>query len=384
LGNLTNLERLRFRDNPFLTGTLPQSLTNLTNLKQLLFQDTWLCAPSDAAFQAWFRDIEETSGPTCTKIVTSGNMEILRVSQIWRRTDTGSKEYPAWSPDGNSIAHNITVRPLDPRREFAYQDIDVLHVGVFIHSPSFRRPVNPLYPRPSNAWSPTWSPDSRFIAYVSDYDISDYDSTTPPIFNYDIYVTNLFNFIRNQRRLTNNPAADTLPAWSPDGPSIAFVSNRDGNDEIYVMNAEDGTNLRNLTNNPAADTFPAWSPDGRFIAFTSWRNGNAEIYVMNADGSNQRRLTYHSGPDLYPTWSPDGRFIAFNHSDFDNLLFSDIYVINADGTNLRNLTNEPRPYEYLSWSPDGRHIAFSSIFRGRDLNLYQDLGMVRLSVRWRR
>ena len=74
---------------------------------------------------------------------------------------------------------------------------------------------------------------------------------------------------------------------------IAFVSTRDGNHEIYVMNA-DGTNLINLTNHPtAADQHPSWSPDGRKIAFHSYRDGNSEIYVMNADGANPIRLTNH-------------------------------------------------------------------------------------------
>ena len=71
---------------------------------------------------------------------------------------------------------------------------------------------------------------------------------------------------------------------------IAFHSNRDGNNEIYIMDA-DGKNLRNITNNPAGDWFPAWSPDGQRIAFISKRDGEGDIYVMDADGKNQRNLT---------------------------------------------------------------------------------------------
>jgi len=91
---------------------------------------------------------------------------------------------------------------------------------------------------------------------------------------------------------------------SPDGTRIAFQSNRDGNYEIYVMDA-DGSNQTNLTNNPADDMFPVWSPDGTKIAFMSNRDGNWEIYVMNADGSNQTNLTNNIGDDMYPMWSPD-------------------------------------------------------------------------------
>ena len=93
-----------------------------------------------------------------------------------------------------------------------------------------------------------------------------------------------------QVRLTTNVAEDTEPSWSPDGTTIAFTSERDGKGEIYSMDA-DGTGQTNLTNNVAVDSWPAWSPDGTKIAFTSQRDGNGEIYSMNADGSHQVRLT---------------------------------------------------------------------------------------------
>ena len=87
---------------------------------------------------------------------------------------------------------------------------------------------------------------------------------------------------------------------------IAFASNRDGNYEIYVMDA-DGANLQRLTNNPHGDSSPSWSPDGKQIAFTSKRDGHVingiptdEIYVMDADGGNPQNLTNHPNNDLLP------------------------------------------------------------------------------------
>src|SRR2546427_1899009 len=115
-----------------------------------------------------------------------------------------------------------------------------------------------------------------------------------------------------------------------------FMSNRDGNSEIYVTNA-DGRVLLNLTNNAAFDYGGAWSPDGQRIAFNSSRDGNNEIYVMNADGSAPTRLTNNGGTSngaTVPIWSPDGQKIAFQfvHVEGGILLDIHIYVMNADGS----------------------------------------------------
>ncbi len=178
--------------------------------------------------------------------------------------------------------------------------------------------------------------------------------------NDEIYVMNPDG--SEQVRLTNNAAADNSPVWSPDGARIAFYSNRDGNNEIYVMNA-DGANQVRLTNNAAADDLPVWSPNGGRIAFLSNRDGNLEIYVMNADGGNQVRLTNNATLDDLPAWSPDGNRIAFLSNRDGNL---EIYVMNADGTNQVRLTNNAAADNFPVWSPDGAKIAFSS---DRDGNL---------------
>ena len=168
----------------------------------------------------------------------------------------------------------------------------------------------------------------------------------------------------NPRNLTNNPASDSSPAWSPDGQRIVFVSYRDGakNSEIYVMDA-DGNNPRNLTNNPASDESPSWSPDGQRIAFVSNRDGakNFEIYVMDANGNNPRRLTNNFGAKIgkigngNPAWSPDGQRIAFASGRDGN---SEIYVIDdADGNNSRNLTNHPAPDYQPDWFNAGYPVS---------------------------
>src|SRR5439155_903234 len=128
-------------------------------------------------------------------------------------------------------------------------------------------------------------------------------------------------------------ATVAITAIAADG-QIAFISDRDGNREIYLMRA-DGTGLVNLTNNPAEDEWPVWSPDGSKIAFITTRDGNPQIYVVNADGSGSTRITSNPWQYFTPVWSPDGTKIAFSGYDGS----SQIYVVNADGSNVTRLTS---------------------------------------------
>ena len=118
--------------------------------------------------------------------------------------------------------------------------------------------------------------------------------------NFEIYVMDADG--KNEQRLTDNLSHEWSPSWSPDGERIVFNSRRDGNRDIYVMDA-DGKNQRRLTRNPAHDLYPSWSPDGKRIVFVSDRDGNYEIYVINADGARQvRRRTKDGSDDTDPAW----------------------------------------------------------------------------------
>jgi Tol biopolymer transport system component len=161
-------------------------------------------------------------------------------------------------------------------------------------------------------------------------------------------------------------------AWSPDSRTIVFHSTRDGNFEIYVMNA-DGSEQRRLTRNPWADFWPAFSTDGTEIAFTSDREGwvsspsRNQIYLMNRDGTNVRQLTDESYQDddplaassnnLYPLFHPDG-WIAFL-SDRGNG-WHEIYAVERDGSNARRLTYDRRNHFNPFFSPDGTMIFFDA------------------------
>jgi dipeptidyl aminopeptidase/acylaminoacyl peptidase len=177
--------------------------------------------------------------------------------------------------------------------------------------------------------------------------------------NAEIYVMDANG--ANQRRLTSNAAKDDEPAWSPGGTRLAFTSTRDGREEIYAMDA-DGANQTRLTSNTTWDLEPDWSPDGTRLAFTSYRDGNAEIYVMDANGANQRRLTSNAAVDHESAWSPDGTRLAFT-STRDG--YEEIFVMDANGANQRRLTSTTAPNDEPAWSPDGTRLAFTS---RRDLN----------------
>ena len=223
---------------------------------------------------------------------------------------------------------------------------------------------------PANDHSPSWSPDGKRIAFVSNR-----DGHVHPIHRFptsEIYVMDADG--GNPQNLTNDPHDDRDPSWSPDGNRIAFMSRRDGNSEIYVMDA-DGGNPQNLTNNADPnghpnDEDPSWSPDGAHIVFRARRKGHVvhnldttyEVYVMDADGGNEQRLTNNRNNELAPVWSPDGSRIAFmsdRKGEGDAANF-DIYMMDADGGNQQKLTNNRAWDGSPSWSPDGERIAFVS------------------------
>lgn len=163
------------------------------------------------------------------------------------------------------------------------------------------------------------------------------------------------------------PFTPTPTPGSNDTGRVTFVSGRDGNSEIYVMNANGSVPTR-LTNNTATDFNPRWSPDGTKIVFYSNRDGNDEIYVMNADGSGQTRLTTDSHDDRYPTWSPDGQQIVFSTDRVGVLL--QIWVMQANGNGQKMLTPTGNTSIEPDWSPDSTKIVYAH-YTGRSWDIYQ-------------
>jgi len=220
--------------------------------------------------------------------------------------------------------------------------------------------------------------------------------------NNDIYLLTAAGL----QRLTNDPASDEFPRWSPDGRSIAFSSNRGGTYQIYVMDA-DGQNVRRVTSGETDAVEEGWYPDGKRIAFTTQRkktfgrsyrlqttdlssgkttpllpgfSGSTALPDFSPDGlllaftgartmgwdafladlqTGEIRPLSSGGKACRPRFSPDGKRIAYVSSTADHK--GDVWLVNPDGSGREQLTDRPDTYDYFpAWSPDGKWIVFAS------------------------
>jgi len=193
-------------------------------------------------------------------------------------------------------------------------------------------------------WFPAYSPNATFIAFQGENGEQFGDIfRIPPSGGGETLLT------------PNTPRNDDIePAVSPDNTRIAFSSDRNGNPNIYTMNASDGSDVRQLTTDAGADVEPAYTPDGH-IVYLAKRDSGSGFFIMNADGSNQQRLTTSTAIDEFPAVSPSGDRIAFDsnrNGDFQ------IFTMRLDGSDVRQFSNVLGMHP--TYSPDGQWIAFSS------------------------
>jgi len=217
---------------------------------------------------------------------------------------------------------------------------------------------------------PCWSPCGKKIAFTAEKDG-----------NRDIYYMDADG--SNIIRLTTHPDGDVNPAWSPDGSMIAFNSGRNGSSQIWRTNVTEGdgkntwgynlTQLTEDTPHKRVNNFHAWSPNGLWLAFEADRDrDDPEIYLANAvDGTNQQRLTFTRALDEVPEWSPDSKQIIFS-SDMHGEPQSgnyDIYIMDIDGSNQKRLTITDEQASNPSMSPDGTKIVYD-LSKGRESEIY--------------
>lgn len=225
--------------------------------------------------------------------------------------------------------------------------VAALVIGLILYSQDHLRSLNPK-PKKNNSRNTIQPQPYDFskltgrILFQSDRDGDD-----------EIYVMNPDGTEIIQ--LTHNRAFDGYPVWSLDGKRIVFESNRDGRFQIYIMD-KDGNNTAKITNNRHNNRYPCWSPDGKWIAYQSQRENRLQIYAINMSKKKERVLTdswYRSG---LPNWSPDGKKIAFTAN---KMLGWGVYLMDRDGSNIQALDTKGgacRPH----WSKDGKLIAYVS------------------------
>lgn len=158
------------------------------------------------------------------------------------------------------------------------------------------------------------------------------------------------------QQLTDSDAADMTPYWFPDERSFAFMSNRDGDYEIFIGYL-DGRPPVQITDNSAYDGTSSVSPDGKSIVYYSNVGGNPDIYLYEIESGSTRQLTTSTARDAEPVFSPDGEWIVFESNRNGNY---DIWAIRPDGTGLMQITRDQSHEQIPVFSPDGRWIFFSS------------------------
>ena len=236
---------------------------------------------------------------------------------------------PAWSPDGMKIAFSrFTGR--------RYQ--------IFVMDPD-GSDASQLTRGEGSASDATWSPDGTRIAFTR------CRSTC------DVYVMNADG--TGERRLTHGEQpGEESPTWSPDGRRIAFVDING----LFAMDAEGGPWQR-ITDGPADDGNPAWSPVAPVIAFSGSRGlFDGDIYVVSANGGKPANVTESIALDSSPSWSPDGRRIAFMRRQ-NKKMRARLWVMDADGGAQTNLHAIGDAYSRPSWSPDGTKLVYSWLTR---------------------
>jgi Tol biopolymer transport system component len=251
-----------------------------------------------------FEGFDDVTGKSDLYTMRGDGTDVRRLT-----TDGASKGHPEWSPDGTKISFEST----------GYESGSCCSRNIYVMNADGSGRES-LTETPDVAvgenFDATWAPDGSWLAFVSTRGEGGGSGDR------ELYRMNADGSAETQLTATDARTSDQAPAVSPDGSKIAFASDRanSGSDElldVYTMNA-DGSDVTRLTFDGAyryplssRSKAPAWSPDGTRIAFESTRNGNPEIWVMNADGSDPVNVSDAAGVDTEPAWSPDGSQITF-------------------------------------------------------------------------
>ncbi len=274
-----------------------------------------------------------------------GDYEIFVMAPDGSRSANLTKSWaddvaPVWSPDGRRIAFVSLRDTLTGKAGLGKGSIYIMDFDPWTGAGGGNA-TRLTDEKGADGW-PTWSPDGQRIAFHSDRSG-----------NWDIWSIKIDG--SGLTRLTEHPAADRHPAWSPDGKKLAFTSERSGTEDVWVIDVQTAlqgardAQAVNLTKAPSRDRYPFWSPDGRQLTFNTRRDGNQEVYVMNADGSNPRNVS--RAPDStegLADWSPNGKNLVLYSDRPGN---KDVFVVELASGKWTNLTRHPASDEFCTWSP---------------------------------
>lgn len=164
-----------------------------------------------------------------------------------------------------------------------------------------------------------------------------------------------------QKRITFNSYIDLMPSWSKDGEKLLFTTYKNGFPDLVKFNLYSGKT--DIISSGGVNYRADWSNDEEKLVYTSSKNGrNAEIYLREMNSGKEKRLTFNRVIDSSPCWSPNGKEIAFTSQRSGT---PQIYIMNEDGTNVRRVTYEGTYHDNAAWSPDGSRIAYVSRIEGR-------------------
>ncbi len=193
---------------------------------------------------------------------------------------------------------------------------------------------------------PAFSPDGATVAIGSRRGASE-----------DLFLINAQGGDRNRLdQLTTDPASDGQPTYSPTGDRLVFTTNRDGDNNLYILALAAAATQTAVTVDPANDQWASFSPDGNSVAFQSDRSGNTDLWIIDLATSALTQVTTSTARDEHPAWSPDGTQLLFASNragDFD------IWSIAPDGTGATQITADGRSDGYPQWKPDGSRICFT-------------------------